>query len=75
MALLNTKAAAARLGISPRRVAALIVAGRLPAQKIGRDWVIKEADLSLVAVRQSGNKTGRSRRKAQDAAHDATADP
>jgi len=66
MALLNTTAAAARLGISPRRIAALIVAGRLPAQKIGRDWLIEETDLALVAERRPGNRTGRPRRKVSD---------
>lgn len=63
MALLNTRAAAERLGISPRRVAALITAGRLPAQKVGRDWVIDAADLALVAVRKVGNHTGKPRTK------------
>lgn len=63
--LLSTKDAAARLGITPRRVAALIAAGRLPATKLGRDWLIAEADLALVAERKPGNRTGRPRTKRQ----------
>jgi excisionase family DNA binding protein len=63
MALLNTKAAGERLGITPRRVAALIASGRLRAEKVGRDWVIEEADLARVAERPPGNKSGKSRRK------------
>lgn len=34
--------AARRLGISPRRVQRLCADGRLPAEKWGRDWRIKE---------------------------------
>jgi excisionase family DNA binding protein len=52
--LLTTKDAAERLGISVRRVHALIEAGRLPAQKLGRDYVIKEKDLRLVEDRKPG---------------------
>lgn len=48
MDFLTTKQAAERLGITPRRVQALVTAGRLPAQKIGRDYLIKEDDLKLV---------------------------
>ncbi|MFL6284668.1 MAG: helix-turn-helix domain-containing protein [Pyrinomonadaceae bacterium] len=54
MDFLTTKQVAERLGITPRRVQALVTAGRLPAQKIGRDYLIKEADLKLVAVRKVG---------------------
>ena len=54
MDFLTTKQVAARLGITPRRVQALVTAGRLPAQKIGRDYLIKEADLKLVAIRKVG---------------------
>lgn len=38
--LLTTEQAAARLGVSPRRVRAMIAAGRLAAQQVGRDWLI-----------------------------------
>jgi excisionase family DNA binding protein len=54
MEFLTTKEAAERLGITPRRVQALIEAGRLPAQKFGRDYMIKEADLKLVEDRKVG---------------------
>ncbi len=52
--LLSTKEAAGRLGISPMRIRALISTGRLPSQLIGRDHVIKESDLALVAERKAG---------------------
>ena len=50
----TTKQTAKILGITPRRVRALINAGRLPAEKHGRDWVIKPKDLELVKVRKPG---------------------
>lgn len=52
--LISTKEAAARLGITPRRVQALIAAGRLPATRIGRALVIRDSDLSLIAERPTG---------------------
>jgi excisionase family DNA binding protein len=58
--LLTTKDAAVRLGVSQRRVIALIQGGRLPAQKVGRDYVIAERDLKLV----SNRKPGRPRKRA-----------
>jgi excisionase family DNA binding protein len=54
MKLLTTKDAAARLGVTVTRVQQLILAGRLPAEKMGRDYVIKEDDLKLVADRKPG---------------------
>ena len=54
MDFLTTKQAAERLGITPRRVQALIEAGRLPAQKFGRDYMINEKDLKLVKDRKVG---------------------
>ncbi|MET0466893.1 MAG: helix-turn-helix domain-containing protein [Chitinophagaceae bacterium] len=51
MNLLTTQQAAERLGISQPRIYQLISEGRLPAQKIGRDYVINEDDLKLVEVR------------------------
>jgi hypothetical protein len=32
----------------------MITAGRLPAEKLGRDYVVKEDDLALVANRKAG---------------------
>ncbi len=54
MNLLTTAEAAARLKISPRRVQALISAGRLAATKHGRDWLIEEHALEAVAERKPG---------------------
>lgn len=49
--LLTTAQAAAALGISARRVQQLITGGLLPAQRIGRDWLIAPADLAAVRDR------------------------
>lgn len=54
MEFLTTKQVAEILGITPRRVQALITAGRLPATKFGRDYMIKEGDLKLVENRKVG---------------------
>jgi len=54
MVFLTTKEAAEKLGITPRRVLALIEVGKLPASKFGRDYMIKEADLKLVEDRKVG---------------------
>ena len=54
MRLLTTMDAARALGISRGRVLQLIAAGRLPAQRLGRDWVIRASDLRLVAHRHPG---------------------
>ncbi len=40
--------AAQRLGVTLQQVRAMIYAGRLPAQKAGRDWLIRPEDLDLV---------------------------
>jgi len=55
MKLIGVAQAAERLGVTDGRVRVLITSGRLPAQKVGRDWVINESDLRLVAVRIPGN--------------------
>lgn len=54
MKLLTTKEAAERLGISIRRVQELIKSGRLPADRFGRAFVIRESDLYLVEERKVG---------------------
>jgi excisionase family DNA binding protein len=54
MKLLGTKEAAARLEVSQQRIQALIKNLQLPAEKVGRDWLIKESDLELVRNRQTG---------------------
>lgn len=43
---LTTKEAAKRLNVSPARVRRLVLDGRLPAQKFGRDLVFYEVDLA-----------------------------
>ena len=42
------------LGVNDSRIRQLILAGRLPARKIGRDWLIKERDLKKVENRRVG---------------------
>jgi excisionase family DNA binding protein len=54
MKLLSTLEAAAALGVTVARVQQMIWAGRLPAQKVGRDYVIDEDDLKLVKDRKTG---------------------
>ncbi len=54
METLTTKETAERLGVTVPRVHALIKAGRLPAEKRGRDVFIKESDLALVINRKPG---------------------
>ena len=50
MKLISTDEAAARLGVSGRRVRQLIGEGKLPAQTIGGTYVINESDLDTVTV-------------------------
>lgn len=52
--LLTTEQAADKLGVSASRVRQLIIDGRLPAIKLGRDNLIREADLKLVRDRKAG---------------------
>ena len=54
MKMLTTKEAGERLGVTVQRIHALIRDGRLPAEKFGRDYLIKESDLKLVADRKPG---------------------
>jgi len=54
MNILNTKEVAKKLNVSSIRVRQLIRNGRLPAKKVGRDFVIDEKDIALVAERQTG---------------------
>ena len=54
MKLITTNEAAERLGVTVQRIHALIRSGRLPAERLGRDYVIKEEDLALVAERKAG---------------------
>lgn len=54
MKLITVRDAAARLKVTTWRVHQLIKAGRLPAEKLGSQYVIKEADLKLVETRKPG---------------------
>lgn len=52
--MLTTAQAAEKLGISSRRVLALIQAERLPAEPFGHTYMIREKDLALVRNRKPG---------------------
>ena len=43
--MLTTKQAAAALGVTDSRVRQLLIDGRLKGEKVGRDWIISEADI------------------------------
>jgi excisionase family DNA binding protein len=58
---LTTQQVAKELGVTPRRVRALIAAGRLKAKKIGRDHLIDSRDLAKFTPMPPGNLTGRPR--------------
>lgn len=50
MNLLNTNQAAEKLGVSVRRVRALITEGTLKAHQLGREYAIEESALANVKV-------------------------
>ena len=62
--LIGTKEAAEKLGVSLRRVQQLIELGTLPAQRIGRDYLIQLKDLSKVTIH---GKPGRPTKDKKDA--------
>ena len=43
--LLSTKDVARKLDVTASRVRQIILAGKLPATKLGRDWFVKEEDV------------------------------
>jgi excisionase family DNA binding protein len=51
---LTTAQAAEKLGVTSSRVLALIHAKRLPAMKVGRDFIIQPKDLAKVKNRKPG---------------------
>ena len=51
---LTVKAAAESLGVTPRRVNALIQSGRLKSERLGNMHLIKPADLEKVRDRKPG---------------------
>lgn len=57
MKLLSVAEAAERLGVTRARVNQFINDERLPAQRIGRSFVIREEDLSLLENRKTGRPT------------------
>lgn len=59
MRLLTTPEVAKKLGVTVSRVQALINEHRLPAQKLGRDFMVREDDLRLVSARQAGRTPAR----------------
>jgi excisionase family DNA binding protein len=61
MGLIGTTEAARRLGVSARRVAAMIEQGILKAEKVGSTWIIDETELKRFA--QQERKPGRPRKK------------
>lgn len=56
---LTTKQAAEKLGITPRRVRALIESGRLKARKIGRDYLIDSHNLAAFHPLPPGRPTSK----------------
>ena len=52
--LISTAKAAAELGVTRRRVQALIDAGRLAATRVGLMWIIRRGDLEAVRHRKPG---------------------
>jgi len=60
MGKIGTQEAAERLGVSQRRVVALIRDGRLKARKIGPVYVIDERSLETVRERKPGRPAKKS---------------
>lgn len=60
---ISTRAASEKLGLSVRRVQALITSGRLPAEKIGNSYVVREQNLKLVEDRPTGRPAKRAESK------------
>lgn len=54
MRYLTTQQAAQELGVSQRRIQAMIHDGRLVAQRLGPYWVITHEQLEKVRVRKKG---------------------
>lgn len=63
MKMLTTKQAGERLSVGVRRVHQFIEEGRLPAQKVGRDYLIKESDLKPLSGRKVGRPSTKKSRK------------
>jgi excisionase family DNA binding protein len=61
--LLSVAEAAEKLGVTRARVNQFISENRLPAQRIGRSFVIKEKDLSLIENRKTGRPSKKEEQK------------
>ena len=61
---LTVPQAAEILGLSRQRVHALVKSGAIPATKIGRDWLISQAELAAFRAlpRKRGRPKGRGNR-------------
>ena len=57
MSMVGTTEAARRLGVSSRRVAAMIEQGLLRAEKVGKTWIIDETEVARLA--RTHRKPGR----------------
>ncbi len=62
MALLNSKQASEKKGVTVRRIRALIESGKLKAEKVGRDWIIEESELEKIATY---GKSGRPKKQTE----------
>jgi excisionase family DNA binding protein len=51
---ISTEEAAAELGISRRRIAAMILNKQIPTRRIGRSLYVYQADLDAVRIRKPG---------------------
>jgi len=63
MKIIGTTEAGIRLGVTANRVRALIISGRLRAQKVGRDYAINPSDLKAVEKRTPGRPKSRKTKK------------
>ena len=64
MKMLTTGEAAERLGVTVQRVHQFIRDERLPARKLGRDYLIDEEDLKRIGDRPTGRPPKASTEKA-----------
>ena len=64
--MLSTAQVASELGVTVRRVQALINAGRLAAFKVGRDWVIDPKAIASVRERPPGRPRQKKRKNSTE---------
>jgi excisionase family DNA binding protein len=55
----STRQAAALLKVTPRAVVKAIGTGDLPAERVGREWVLREAVVRQYAVTRNGSRRPR----------------